>query len=59
MAVSVNGKLRATINVEKDMDKDEVLDIARSNENVQRHLENKEIVKEIFVPNKIVNFVVK
>ena len=59
MAVSVNGKLRATINVEKDMDKDKVLDIARSNENIQRHLEDKEIIKEIFVPNKIVNFVVK
>ena len=59
MAVSVNGKLRATINVDKDMDKDKVLNIARNNENVQRHLEDKEVIKEIFVPNKIVNFVVK
>ena len=59
IAVSVNGKLRATIDVPMDIEKDELLKHAKTNENVQRHLEGKEIVKEIVVPGKIVNIVVK
>ena len=58
-AIQVNGKVRGTINTPKDLDKDEVLSIAKDNENVKKYLENTEIIKEIVVPNKIVNFVVK
>ena len=59
IAVSVNGKLRATIDVPVDIENVELLRLAKTNENVQRHLEGKEIIKEIVVPNKIVNIVVK
>ena len=59
IAVSVNGKLRATFEVSKDADKDELLRIAKSQENVLKHIEGHEIIKEIVVPNKIVNIVVK
>ena len=59
IAVSVNGKLRATFEVSKDTDKDELLRIAKSQENVLKHIEGHEIIKEIVVPNKIVNIVVK
>ena len=59
ISVSVNGKLRATFEVSKDTEKDELLRIAKSQENVLKHIEGHEIIKEIVVPNKIVNIVVK
>jgi leucyl-tRNA synthetase len=59
MAVQVNGKLRAAIVAPKDADKDAVIAIAMKEERVAASLEGKTIVKEIVVPNKIVNFVVR
>ena len=59
IGVQVNGKLRATINIVKDEDKDLVIKKALNEENVLKHLEGKEVVKTIVVPNKIVNIVVK
>ena len=59
LAIQVNGKLRGTINVTKDTPNDEVLKLAKEEENVSKHLEGKEIIKEIVIKNKIVNLVVK
>ena len=59
IAIQVNGKLRGTIEINKDLSKEETLKIAKENENVKKHIEGKEIIKEIVVPGKIVNFVVK
>lgn len=59
IAVSVNGKLRATFSANKDTSKDELLKLAKEQENVIKHIEGHEIVKEIVVPNKIVNIVIK
>ena len=58
VAVSVNGKLRATIEVEKDMEDEKVKEIALSQENVVKFVEGHEIKKIIVVKNKIVNIVV-
>ena len=55
--VSVNGKKRAEISISADANKDEVLEKAK--EAVSKYIEGKEIVKEIFVPGRIVNIVVK
>ncbi len=41
------------------MDKDALLKLAKNEENVSKHLEGKEIIKEIVIPNKIVNIVIK
>jgi leucyl-tRNA synthetase len=59
--IQVNGKVRGEINVprEKAMDKEYVLSEAKSEENVKRYLEEGDLVKEIFVPEQIVNLVVK
>lgn len=59
IAVQVNGKLRATIDAPADSSGDKVKDLAQQNDNVSAHLESKQIVKTIYVPSKIVNFVVK
>jgi leucyl-tRNA synthetase len=58
-AVQVNGKVRANIEMAADSAKDEVLNVAKAHENIIKYLEGKEIVREIFVPKKLVNLVVK
>ena len=58
IAVSVNGKLRATIEIEKDLDDESVKKVALSQENVIKFVEGHEIKKIIVVKNKIVNIVV-
>ena len=59
IAVQVNGKLRDSIKVKKDEDKKVVEETALASVNVKRHIEGKEIIKVIVVPNRIVNIVVK
>ena len=59
MAVQVLGKVRWTIEIWKDEDKDSVLEKAKTNTDVLKWIEWKEIVKEIYVPWRIINIVVK
>ena len=59
IAIQVNGKLRGNINVPKTVSKEDLLISAREQENVSIHLDNKDVIKEIVVPQRLVNFVVK
>ena len=59
MAVQVNGKLRATVTLPVGSDKDTVLAEAMADARVSSLVEGKTVVKEILVPNKILNIVVK
>ena len=59
VVVQVNGKLRDRLEVPVDAEKDDVLAMARAAENAARFLEGVQVVKEIFVPGKLVNFVVR
>ena len=57
--VQINGKVKATIQISKDAIENEVKAIVHENSNIQNQLKNKTIVKEIYIPNKIYNIVVK
>ena len=57
IAISVNGKVRSTVRVNKDIDDKELEKLALSLEGVQRHLEGKTVRKVIIVKGKIVNIV--
>ncbi|CAA9565303.1 MAG: Leucyl-tRNA synthetase [uncultured Truepera sp.] len=59
IAVQVGGKRRGEVTVPKDADKDAVLAAAKAEPNVARHVEGKQIVREIVVPGRLVNIVVK
>ena len=59
IAVQVNGKLRSTINVLKDIDEESLKEKALNEENVKKHILDKEIVKVIVIKGKVVNIVVK
>jgi len=58
VAVQVNGKLRGTIVLPTDTPADAAETAARSEQNVSRHLEDVDVRRVIYVPNRLVNFVV-
>ncbi len=58
VAVQVNGKMRASVEVDAGIDQAALLAFVRAEPNVARHLEGKTIRREVVVPKKLVNFVV-
>ena len=59
LVVQVNGKLRDRIEAAADAPESELLELARASEKVRRHLDGKQVVKEVVVPGKLVNLVVR
>ena len=59
LVVQVNGKVRGKITVDNDVTEDQMKSLAKDIDNVKKYIEEKEIVKEIVVPKKLVNIVVK
>jgi leucyl-tRNA synthetase len=59
LVVQVNGKLRDRIEVDAEAPKEQLLELARASEKVAAHLDGREVVKEIVVPGKLVNLVVR
>ena len=58
VAVQVNGKLRGQVSVPADLVEAEIVALAKGDENVARHLEGKTLKKQVYVPGRLVNFVV-
>ena len=59
IGVQVNGKFRGKVSIPKDCSKEEALAAGKAAPSVARFMEGKKLVKEIYVPGKILNFVVK
>ncbi len=59
IVVQVNGKIKTKLNIPVESEKKAVLDMAKADANVAKAIENMNIIKEIYVPNKLVNLVVK
>jgi len=59
IAVQINGKVRSTILIPKDADQAAALTVAHGDEKIIAALEGKTVVKEIYVPGRIVNIVVR
>ena len=59
LPIQVNGKLRANIEIKKDEDKEKIREKIFNNDRIKQYTDNKEIIKEIYVNNKIYNIVVK
>ena len=59
IAVQINGKRRTEVKVPADAEAKEVLEIVKQDEKVQSYLEKGNLKKEIYVPGRLVNFVVK
>ncbi|WP_414656426.1 leucine--tRNA ligase [Deinococcus sp. VB343] len=59
IGVQVSGKVRGEVSISKTASQEEALAAARANEEVAKHLEGKTVVKEIYVPGRIINIVAK
>ena len=59
IAIQINGKLRGNIEVLKSLDEKDLIIEAKKQNNVNIHLIDKTIIREIIVPNRLINFVVK
>ena len=58
IAIQINGKLRGSIQIQRDATEEEVKALARDLPNIKKAIEEKEVRKVIVVPNKIINFVI-
>ena len=59
LVVQVNGRVRSTIEMPVDVTEEDATEAAMASENVQRHTEGKQVVKTIYVPDRLVNLVVR
>jgi leucyl-tRNA synthetase len=59
LVVQVNGKLRDRLEAAVDADEAELLELARGSERVRQHIDGRRVVKEVVVPGKLVNLVVR
>ena len=59
IAVQVNGKIRARINVPADVSGEDAISMAKSQDGVAKEIEGKTVIKELYVPKRLVNIVVK
>lgn len=59
LVIQFNGKRRGEIAIEKDLDKERIIKIIRENNSFNKYFIDKTIVKEIYVDNRLINFVVK
>ncbi|MBI3018997.1 MAG: class I tRNA ligase family protein [Deltaproteobacteria bacterium] len=59
LVVQVNGKLRANIEVDKTLSESQIKEEVHRHPTIQKYLEGKELVKEIYVPGKLINLVIK
>ncbi|NHZ84419.1 MAG: leucine--tRNA ligase [Planctomycetia bacterium] len=57
--IQINGKVRDTVEIDSKSPKEYILSLAKESKNTAKYLDQKEIVKEIYVPGKIINFVVR
>ena len=59
IAIQVNGKIRARIAVATDITSEDAISIAKTDVNVAKEIDGKTVIKELYVPKKLVNIVVK
>jgi leucyl-tRNA synthetase len=59
IAVQFNGKMRGTIEITNDVLKEDVLNQIKKDEKFKKYLNGMSIIKEIYIPKKIVNIVLK
>ena len=59
IVVQINGKIKARLNVATDISSADALALAKDTESIKNEISGKTIIKELYVPKKLVNIVVK
>ena len=58
-AIQINGKTRDIITIKKDLEQDIITKSITKNSKINKFIENKKIIKTIFVKNRIINYIIK
>ena len=58
IAIQINGKTKDVVEIKEDVSKEEVMKLVMKNDKVIKNLSGKNILREIYVPGKIVNLVI-
>ena len=58
IAIQINGKTRGVIDVKSDLNKEKIISIAKNDIKIKKYLKDQSVIREIYVPNKIINFVI-
>ena len=56
--MQINGKKRAILKVKRDMIEKEILETIKLNQEIEKFINHQEIVKSIFVPNRLINIII-
>ena len=59
MVIQINGKTREVIEIDKDLEEKEVINMVTKKEKIEKFLKEKNIIKHIYVKNRLINFVIK
>ena len=59
IVIQVNGKKRSTISIEDDFNEKELIDLIKNRLLISKYLDNGELVKTIYIKDKIINFIIK
>jgi leucyl-tRNA synthetase len=59
IAIQINGKTRGTIEVAQNSEQADIENMAKQHPDIVRHMADREVIKTIYVPNRLINFVVK
>ena len=59
VAVQINGKTRGTVELDNDLDQEDIVKYILNDADLKKYLKGVVIIKEIYIPNRLVNFVVK
>ena len=59
LVIQINGKTREVIEIDKDLEEKEVINMVTKKEKIEKFLKEKNIIKHIYVKNRLINFVIK
>ena len=58
MVVQINGKTRDVMEIKRNLEENEITSLVKSSSKITKHIENKKILRTIFIKNKIINYIV-
>ena len=59
IVIQINGKKRSLMNIDKNINEKEVIEKVKLDSKIKKYLENKSILKSIYIKNKLINLIVK
>ena len=59
IVTQINGKKRKVFSINKSVDKETLIKSIKNDEQIKKYVDNKEIIKTIYIENKLINFIIK